>query len=558
MVAENINRKILKLAFPNILSNLTVPLLGMVDIALSGHLDNSYAIGAIAVGTTVFNLIYWNFSFLRMGTTGLTAQSNGKGDTEAMGRNLSQSVCIALIASIIILALQKPLLSLSLSVLVLDEHLTNYVTTYYSILIWGAPALLCTYALNGWLIGMQNTWLPMVISIVTNVTNIAVSAGLVLCGNMGISGIAIGTLVSQCLGVILLAIGAFVLYIRKGHVVLPRYFSDIKVDLGGYFGTNIHIFLRTFLLATVSLFFTYSGSHQGAMVLAGNALLYQFFTFFSYFIDGFAFAGEALVGHYYGMKERAFLKKSIRLLVIWGAGLAVVSSLLYLIFGNDFLAILTDKTEIISFIQPYLPWVYIIPIMGFLAFIYDGVFVGVTATREMFISMLVAVVVFCILYYISPFADINHSLWFAFVIYLLIRGIVQLFISKRLEGIGCPFLYTYYLSIGSTIMDNRDKINMILKETFPNGLLSSFTTSKDITGRSEKVYLNSVMRIESSLTLSEIQTLTKQMEAECGRDRASNEVALDIDVVLQDGHILREKDYSRDYFQNGYKEISHI
>lgn len=552
------NKRILKLAVPNILSNLTVPLLGMVDLALSGHLENAYAIGAIAVATTTFSLIYWSFSFLRMGTTGLTAQSNGKGDKEGMGRNLAQSAFIGLVASIIILFLQQPLLRLALMVLVPDASLTGYVATYFNIVVWGAPAILLTYALNGWLIGMQNTWVPMLVSIITNITNVAISSWLVLVEGMGVSGIAIGTLVAQWLGVLLLSLGAYLLFIGKGKVVLPRHIKDLKVELGRYFSTNIHIFLRTMLLGMVSFFFTYSGSHQGSLTLSTNALLYQFFTFFNYFADGFAFAGEALVGHFFGKKERALLQKTIRLLYVWGISLALLTSVLYMIGANAFLELLTDKAEVIDYAQIYLPWVYLLPLTGIIAILYDGIFVGVTATREMFLSMLVAVVVFFILYFIAPFEDENHNLWFAFDIYLLIRGVMQVAIAKRLRGLGRPFLYTYFLSIGSTILEKKEMIIDALDAAFPQGLMSQFSTSHDATGKTDKVYINSVMQVTSEWTLEEMKERVSKIETQCGRDRESNEVALDIDIVVQDDEVLRHKDFARDYFQEGYRELCHL
>lgn len=554
-MANALNRRILKLALPNILSNLTVPLLGMVDIALSGHLNDAYAIGGIAIASTIFSLIYWNFSFLRMGTTGLTAQAHGRGDKVEMGRNLVQSLFIAIIGSILVLILQQPLLKLILSVMSPETALASYAATYYNIVIWGAPAMLCTYALNGWLIGMQNTWWPMVVSIITNVTNIAISASLVLFGGRGIDGIAVGTISAQWVGVAALALGAYYLFLNRGAVYLPHRLSDLKVGLRRYFGTNVHILFRTMLLALISAFFTYSGTQQGALPLAANALLYQFFNFFSYFIDGFAFAAEALVGHFYGMKERKLLRRSIRTLVIWGLSLAVATSLIYMLVAHPFLHILTDKVEVIAYADSYLPWVFVLPLTGFLAFLYDGVFVGVTATKEMFVSMLTAVLVFFALYYLLPLSDQNHILWASFVTYLAIRGGMQILITRKLRGLGLPFGETYYFSIGSTFLDTEQDIRHLICREFPQGEFSSFYSTPDASGKNDRVYLNSVFRVESELAVEQIIARAKALETQAGRDRSSRDVSLDVDVVIQGKTILREKDFRNDYFQKGYKEL---
>lgn len=551
-----INRRILKLALPNILSNLTVPLLGIVDLTLSGHLEDAYAIGAIAIATTMFNLIYWNFSFLRMGTTGLTAQSHGAGNHLAMGRNLTQSLLIALMGGVFILLLQQPILNLTLLILKPEGGLISYATIYYDIVVWGAPAVLCTLALNGWLIGMQNTWYPMAVSIMTNVTNIAISACLVMLGGKGITGIATGTLVAQWLGAISLLIGAYLLYFKKNRVSLPRKLEELKVGLRRYFGTNLHIFLRTILISLISAFFTYAGSTQGALILAANALLYQAFTFFNNFVDGFAFAGEAIVGHYYGMKNRHLLTKSVKLLIVWGATFALITSLLYFIISEPFLAFLTDKEEVINIAHNYLIWVYLLPVLGFLAFLYDGVFVGITATREMLLSMLFAVAVFFALYFTLPFTDVNHNLWAAFVMYLLARGGCQILMSRKMVGLGKPFEYVYTLSVGTTHLDSEEKIKNYLATEFPSSQFSRFYITDDISEYSSRKYLNSVLRVESSLTLDEMIAKTKQIESQFGRKKEpSGDVALDIDVVLMDSQILRNKDFNRDYFQIGYNEI---
>lgn len=553
--SRQLDRRILKLALPNILSNLTIPLLGMVDLALAGHLEDAYAIGGIAIATTIFNLIYWNFSFLRMGTTGLTAQSHGAGDKEAMGRNLLQSLVIALAGGLLILLFQRPLFSLARMILSPDPQLTTYASIYYRIVIWGAPASLCTYALNGWLIGMQNTWWPMLVSIVTNVTNIIISATLVIAYGFGIDGIAIGTVTAQYVGTILLGIGAYLLFIKKKAVSLPKTLASLRVGLRRYFGTNIHILLRTMLLALVSLFFTYAGTQQGALTLASNALLYQFFTLYSYFIDGFGYAAEAVVGHFYGMRERPLLKLSIRKLVTWGIFLALATSLIYMLVAEPFLGILTDKAEVITHAKKYLFWIYILPFTGFIAFLYDGIFVGITATKSMLWSMFVAVIVFFLLFYGLPFADTNHALWAAFVTYLAVRGVMQILISRRLEGIGKPFTKRYYISAATTLQSRTLELSHLLKERFPSARMTGWYETKDATGQTKKLYSNLVFQLDSQLSEDKLTNELKALEQEAGRDRSSDEVALDLDLVVSDKSVLRPKEFQEDYFIIGFNQL---
>lgn len=552
----SMNRRICRLALPNILSNITIPFLGMVDLALTGHLDDTSAIGAIAISTTLFSLIYWSFAFLRMGTTGLTAQALGAGNGRAQGQILSQSLLIGFLAGVVILLVQRPLRDLALLALGPDISLVPYIHTYFGIVVWGAPAMLCTYALNGWLIGMQNAWWPMVVSIVTNVTNIAVSTSLVLWGDMGIAGVAMGTLIAQWIGVLLLLGGVYTFFLRYGEITLAHSIIELRIGFRRYFGTNVHILLRTLLLAIVSAFFTYAGTQMGPLPLAANALLYQFFNFFSYFIDGFAYAAEAIVGHSYGRKNRKSLFRAVRLVTAWGFGLAVAVSAVYMIVGSSFLHLLSDQPDVLAYAHEYLWWVYLLPLTGFVAFLMDGIFVGLTATREMLWSMLTAVIVFFGLYYGIPTEHPNDALWLAFVSYLLVRGIAQLVLLRRIRGVGAPFTHTYFLSVGSTMNGWEEHIARVLEEHFPAGKLSSFTHSKDATGRTDTVYTNAVLRIEWEGTTEELIVLTKGIEAKMDRDRTlPSEVTLDLDVVVRDKEVLRPKDYGRAYFSRGYEEI---
>ena len=546
---EVLNKRLLKLALPNILSNITVPLLGIIDLALAGHLSDIGAIGGVSVASTIFNLIYWNFSFLRMGTTGLTAQANGAEDKSAMGRNLAQSLGIALSFGLLILALRSHALEVLLGVLQPDPQVVGYATQYFQIVIWGAPAILGTYALNGWIIGMQNTWYPMIVSIIPNITNILISALLVIVYNYGIVGIAIGTVVAQWLGALLLLAGAYGLFLRGQKATLPTSWTELKVGIRKYFSTNVHILIRTMLLAFVAFYFTAAGTRMGTLTLSTNALLLQFSTIFSYFIDGFAYAAEAIVGQAYGRKDRTKLLQAIRILMVWGLGLALLVALIYYLGGRHFIYFLTDLPDARHLALHYIDWVYLLPLTGFLAFLMDGVYVGLTATRQMMISMFVAVGVFFALNLTLPFQDPNNALWFAFVTYLLIRGVMLAIMLPR------KLTPRYYIGVGSTLLNSEYKIRKLLTDHYGKKIrLAPFYYTIDTKG-TERKYLNTVAELHSDKEPQALQLELKGIEKQAGRVHGEDEVALDLDLVCRENEILRPSDYHRDYFRQGYKAL---
>lgn len=549
-----LNVRLLKLALPNILTNITIPLLGIVDLGLSGHLSDPAAVGGLAIATTLFNLLYWNFSFLRMGSTGLTAQALGAGDQRAIGRTLGQSLFLSLVFGLLILLFKSPIKLFLLGLLHPEPALVDYAGVYYDLVIWSAPAMLFIYALNGWIIGLQNTWWPMVVSIATNLINIALSSYLVLAQGRGIEGIATGTLISQWIGAGGLFFGAWWFYLRreKKPIPLPRAFGELTEGLGRYFHTNIHIFLRTLILACVSFYFTYAGTQMGALILAGNALLYQFFSVFSYFIDGFANAAEAVVGHSYGKRDRNTLKMGIKTLIIWGGSLALIITAVYFLWGKELLYLLTDQSEIRTKVILYLKWIWLLPLAGFLSFLMDGVYIGLTATKEMFLTMLLAAVAFLVLFWTLPFADPNDALWCAFVSYLTIRGIA---LSLLLPRFTRP---RYYIGIGSTQLEKEPDIRALLTDSFGrrNIRISSFYTTEE-EGSKARTYLNSVAELRHTGTPATLVTKLKGLEKKAGRKpkEETDDVALDLDLVVLDDQILRPQDFGHTYFQIGFKEL---
>ena len=402
--------------------------MGLVDVAIVGHIGAAAYIGAIAVGSTMFNMLYWLFGFLRMGTAGLTSQSCGAGDFHASSAHLRRALFISCCIALLLIVFSGPLGYVALDFLDADDATAPLARRYFSIAILGAPAVLGTYVMNGWLLGMQNTRTPMFVAIATNIVNIAVSATLVFVFKFKIEGVAIGTTFAQWFG--------FLCAIRLvWHRYHPEHvcFKDIiqRRKLARLFKLNFDIFLRTLCLVAVTAWFTRAGAEQGVGILAANAVLMQMFMFFSYFTDGFAFAGEALAGKHFGAGQHDMLLAVVRRLLVWGAWLALGFTVLYFVGGELIVKMLTDDHAVINTAREFLPWAVGIPLCGTLAFLYDGVFVGLTLTRRMLVSLLAGMVVFFALYFILRSSIGNHALWLAFLGYLLVRGLALHFLFKR-------------------------------------------------------------------------------------------------------------------------------
>ncbi len=424
------NRRILHLAIPSIVSNITVPLLGLVDVTIVGHLGATAYIGAIAVGGLLFNILYWNFGFLRMGTSGLTSQAYGRKDKDAEIRVLVQAVSVGLFSALAMLILQYPIERLAFRLLDTSAEVEQYAVTYFRICIWGAPAVLAQYGFTGWFIGMQNSRYPMYIAIVMNVINIVCSSCFVFLFGMKVEGVAFGTVVAQYSGV-MMALGLWYYNYKelRGRITFKG--SLQLIAMRRFFAVNRDIFLRTLCLIGVTTFFTSTGARQGDVILAVNTLLMQLFTLFSYIMDGFAYAGEALSGRYVGACNLVQLKRAVKALFGWGVGLSLVFTLLYGIGGENFLRLLTNDTVVIETAGHYFYWVLAIPLAGFAAFLWDGILIGATATRFMLWAMLVASGSFFVIYYCFSGATNNHMLWLAFLVYLALRGVMQTLWSQK-------------------------------------------------------------------------------------------------------------------------------
>lgn len=346
------DKQILQIALPSIVSNITVPLLGLIDVAIVGHLGSPVYIGAIAVGGMLFNIIYWIFGFLRMGTSGMTSQAFGKRDLREATHLLLRSVGIGLAVAFCLIILQVPIRQGAFMLIHPTEEIKGLATTYFHICIWGAPAVMGLYGLSGWYIGMQNSRIPMYIAITQNIVNIIASLSLVCFCKMKVEGVALGTLIAQYAGFFMgIALWAY-RYGRLKKYVVPKRILQ-KEAMTRFFRVNRDIFFRTLCLVAVTLFFTSAGASQGEIILAVNTLLMQLFTLFSYVMDGFAYAGEALIGRYIGARDREAFADTVRHLFAWGMVTATIFTLAYALGGSAFLGLLTDDKEVTAAADTY-------------------------------------------------------------------------------------------------------------------------------------------------------------------------------------------------------------
>ena len=425
------NRSILKLAIPNIVSNITIPLLGLVDLALMGHLGSEIYIGAISLGGIIFNFIYWGFSFLRMSTSGFTAQAFGEKKHSESITILVRALLVALLISLLILLLQAPIAWASFKIIGGSTEVETLANEYFRIRVWAAPAALSLLVFSGWFLGMQNARYPMIIAIAINVVNILLSMFFVFILKMKSDGVALGTAISQYVGLIIALILFSVKYKYLIAKIAGKGILNLKI-LIEFFRVNTNIFIRTFCIIAVFTFFTSKSASINDTILAVNSLLIQLLLFFSFFIDGFAFAGEALVGKFVGAKEISNLKKVVKLLFYWGTGLAVAFTIIYLPGVNLILKLLTSQPDVIDTAQPFLIWVILVPIASFGSFIWDGIYIGATASKAMRNTLLGATfLVFAPVYYFLNQMLGNHALWLGMILFMFSRGVFQTFFYRK-------------------------------------------------------------------------------------------------------------------------------
>ena len=418
---ENVNKEIYRLALPNIVSNFSIPLLGAVDTALMGRLESEYYLGAVGIGGIIFSFIYWGFGFLRMATTGLTAQAFGEKDLQECGRLLLRAVCIGIASSLFLFIFQWQLIDLSFLLINASPEVEHFARVYFHIRLYAAPATLCLHAFHGVFLGLQNARYPMLLTLVVNLVNIALNLVFVRLLGMKVEGVALATVIAQYVGLFL----AVLLFSRYYRGILPAWdfreilaFSKLKrfLDISG------DIFIRTCCLVFSHAVFTAKSAALSDTVLAINTILLQFINLLSYTIDGLAFAAESLIGKYKGARDMPNFKRTTRQIFFWSFLFGGVIMLIFLIFGEQLLHLFTDQIPLITQAKSYLIWIIVAPIVNVAAYIWDGIFLGATASKALRNSVILSTLLFLsAVYLLIPFG--NHGLWGALTLLLIARGV---------------------------------------------------------------------------------------------------------------------------------------
>ena len=421
------NRDILRLAVPSILANITIPLVGIVDTAIVGHISDASAIGGIAIGTMLFDLLYWNFGFLRVGTSGLTAQAYGAGRKDECRKILAQSSGVAFLAAIAVWAIQWIFVTAVLAVVPCSAEVASVARDYFYVRIWAAPATLLLMALKGWFIGMQDTKSPMAVDILVNVVNMIASYVLAVYASKGVVGVAWGTLYAQYAGW-LLAVLILIFKYRVVHIGLREWYEALRwAEMRRMMALNGNLFVRSLCFMVVYVGFTSLASRYGDTELAVSSILMKLFMFFSYFVDGFAYAGEALVGKAFGeltiQNEKVRINAIVRLLFNWSIGVGLLFTVLYAVGGKECMALMTDDSGVLDAAQRYMGWLIAMPIVSALAFMWDGIYVGATAGKQIRNAMIWAAVGFVALYAATFQWCGAQALYIAYFAHLIARVI---------------------------------------------------------------------------------------------------------------------------------------
>lgn len=416
------NRDVWRIAAPLILSNVTVPLLGMVDTAVTGHLDSPAYLGAVAIGATIFSFLYFGLNFLRMGTTGVAAQRFGAGDNDGLRASIGQGLIVAMTIAAVLVAAQWPLEQVAMLLVGAEPHVEAYAREYFSIRIWSAPATLANFVLIGWFIGLQNARVPMMLFLILNITNIVLDLVFVLVIGMTVDGVALASVFAEYAAMIFgLVCAARTLRAYSGNWPTERIFR--LRAYGAFLSVNANLFIRSIALMFTLAFVTARGARMGEVVLAANAVLMNFQNLMAYGLDGIAHAAEALVGKAIGGRRVDALVAAVRVCLKWTLIFAAAFSFAFLAAGDVLISILTDLPEIRAAAERYLPWMIVSPLISCWSFLYDGVYVGATRAREMRnIMVFSTVAVFLPAWYLTQVFG-NHGLWFAFVAFLASRGI---------------------------------------------------------------------------------------------------------------------------------------
>ena len=440
---KSLNSQILRLAIPSIMANITIPLVGIVDTAIVGHIANATYIGGIAIGTMLFDLLYWNFGFLRVGTSGMTAQAYGRGDGVECARLLTQSVSIALIGAVVLWLIQWLFVTAVLAIIPCSTEVAAFAREYFFIRIWAAPATLSLMAFKGWFIGMQDTVSPMITDIVVNVVNMTVSYVLAVYTPLGALGVAYGTLVAQFTGLLL----ALVICLFKYKTVVQeivgllcdkaiRLFGD--KEMKRFMSLNANLFVRSLCFMVVYVGFTSLASQYGDVELAVSTIMMKLFMLFSYFVDGFAYAGEALVGKEWGASRSLAssphrLVRIVRVLFAWSLGVGLLFTLLFAVWSEECYLAMTNDMEVLSRLADYTLWLIAMPLVSTLAFMWDGVYAGATAGKQIRNAMIYAALGFVTCYLATYWWLGIQGLYIAYFAHLVARVVYLTAAWKRVK-----------------------------------------------------------------------------------------------------------------------------
>lgn len=432
MIKNNQHRAFWLLAGPMIIGNVSMALLGLVDTAVIGHLDSAVYLGGVAVGSVIFDFLYWGMGFLRMGTTGIVAQAHGKQDATEIRTLLIQSILVGLAIAIFFLLFQNPIINFGLTLLEGSTDVKHYAEVYCRLMIWGAPALMILFSVNGWLLGMQNAMASLRLGITVNVINIILDIVFVVYMDMDVRGVALATVIAQYCGVLY----AFFI-VRKqlagqgGEWFLTEILHLEKIKV--FMRLNNDIFIRTICLILVFAFFTREGAKYGDLTLAANSILMKFYLLMALALDGFNHAAEALVGKAIGAKSKDLFHKAVSLALKWSLAFGFAFTIFYWLAGEPMINLLTDINPVRELALIYLPWMILLPLVSVWCFLLDGIFIGATRGPEMRNAMLICTFVFFLpIWYVFQFME-NHGLWLAFTVFIAVRGLVLGIYYFRIE-----------------------------------------------------------------------------------------------------------------------------
>lgn len=436
---SDLNREILRLSVPSILANITVPLVGMVDTAIAGHIvaadgfSQAAYIGSISVGAMMLNLLYWMAGFLRTGTGGLVAQAFGREDYKDCGRSLLRAATLALLLSLIFLLIQRPFGRFALFLTSSSDEVGELAFRYFLLRIWAAPATLALMAFRGFFVGMQDSissmFTDLVINVVNVISSIVLSFGIGSWDGLGFDGIALGTVVAQYSGLAFAASIALVRYRRNVFEGVSMRESVMMQGAGSYLSMNADFIMRSICFTVIYMGEVMIAARFGDEYLASNAILMNLLMVFSYFTDGFAYAGEALTGRFIGARDMEMTRKSVRYVFAWSMGLAVLFVALYAAGGAPIMSLMTKDASVLACCKQFLPWLMLMPPLGCAAFAWDGIYMGATASKGIRDSMMLAMLSFLGVWFIGSYllhpqgAVCLHLLMAAYFAHLLARTV---------------------------------------------------------------------------------------------------------------------------------------